>query len=183
MRFWIFSAGLACLLAAGCQEEKSPTGASTAATAPAQASSSLPPRADSGTPQPKLPTVKLYVGTNEIAAEIASTARQIQTGMMWRTNMAEMEGMLFVFPQPQAVAFYMRNTLVPLSCGYIDAQGTLLEIYDMKPRDETPIPSASGEIQYVLEMNQGWFERNHVRTGMVFSTQYGPFPQTFFRRR
>jgi uncharacterized membrane protein (UPF0127 family) len=168
-----------CLVSAGCKEEQ-PVPPPPVAAAPA---AGLPPAAVTGTPQPKLPTVKLWVGTNEIAAEIASTLPQIQTGMMWRTNMAEMEGMLFVFPRAQSVAFYMRNTLLPLSCAYLDPAGTILEIYDMQPRDETPLPSESSEVQYVLEMNQGWFHRHNVRPGMLLTTQYGPLPQAFSRPR
>lgn len=173
----------AALLTVGCQEEKpaSVMAASPGSTAPPR-TASLPPRAESGTPQPKLQTVKVWVGTNEITAEIASTLSQIQTGMMWRTNMAEMEGMLFVMPQAQQVSFYMRNTLLPLSCAYIDPEGRILEIYDMKPRDETPVPSKADNILYVLEMNQGWFARHNVGPGMLLTTQYGSFSQTFRRR-
>ena len=132
--------------------------------------------------QPKLPTIKVWLGSQELVTEVAATDPQIQTGMMWRTNMAEMEGMLFVFAQPHQVAFYMRNTLVPLSCAYIDAEGSILEIYDMKPLDETPIPSRSDQVQYVLEMNQGWFARHGVRPGVAVSTDRGTFAQTFRRR-
>lgn len=135
-----------------------------------------------GRPQPKLPTVKLWIGTNEVQAEIAQTLNQIQTGMMWRTNMAEMEGMLFVFPQARQVSFYMRNTLLPLSCAYIDPEGTILEIYPMTPLDETAIPSRSDQIQYVLEMNQGWFERHGIKPGVLVATERGTFPATFRRR-
>jgi uncharacterized protein len=185
------------LLVAGCkQEETASVQAQAAAAAPSTTSTANTPwsnplasMASSGTydpsggkAQPKLPTLKLWVGTNEVTGEIAQTPRQIQTGMMWRTNMAEMEGMLFVFPQPHQVAFYMRNTLVPLSCAYIDAEGTILEIYDMKPRDETPIPSKSDQVQYVLEMRQGWFERHGVKAGVAISTERGTLPQTFRRR-
>lgn len=135
-----------------------------------------------GNPQPKLPLITLWVGTNKLSAEIASTYPQISTGMMFRTNMAEMEAMLFVFPTPQQVAFYMRNTLLPLSCAYIDPEGTILETYEMKPLDETPLPSKSSQVQYVLEVNQGWFERHGVKPGMVISTDRGTFQQTFRRR-
>ena len=155
-----------------------PTNSSSAVVA-VGASSSPAPR---GTPQLKLPVLKLWVGTNQISAEIASTVDQIRTGMMFRTNMAEMEGMLFVFGEPQQVAFYMRNTLLPLSCAYIDSEGTILELYDMEPLNETPIQSKSIRVQYVLEMNQGWFERKKIRPGMVISTERGTFPQTFRRR-
>jgi uncharacterized membrane protein (UPF0127 family) len=150
-----------------------------AGTARVASQTSAKPKGD---PQPKLPVLKLWVGTNAISAEIASTHQQISTGMMFRTNMAEMEGMLFVFPQAQQVAFYMRNTLVPLSCAYIDPEGTILELYDMEPLNEAPIPSKSSRIQYVLEMNQGWFERHNIGKGMVISTERGTLPQTFRRR-
>lgn len=150
---------------------------------PPSTSAALPPPAVQGQPQPKLLTLKLWVGTNEISAEIAATVPQIRTGMMWRTNMAEMEGMLFVMPGgPQQVAFYMRNTVLPLTCAYIDGEGTILEIYDMKPLDETPLPSRSDQVQYVLEMNQGWFERHGIKAGVALSTERGTFQQTFRRR-
>jgi uncharacterized protein len=156
-------------------------GQGTAAVAPAP-SASTTQVIPKGNPQPKLPVLKLWVGTNQVSAEIASTLIQIQTGMMFRTNMAEMEGMLFVFPQPQQVAFYMRNTLIPLSCAYIDREGTILETFEMQPLNETAIPSKSHEVQYVLEMKQGWFDRHGIKPGVVVSTERGTFPQTFRRR-
>ena len=151
----------------------------SAPPAPAASTTQVIPK---GNPQPKLPTVKLWVGTNQVSAEIASTLHQIQTGMMFRTNMAEMEGMLFVFPQPQQVAFYMKNTLIPLSCAYIDREGTILETFEMQPLNETANPSKSHEVQYVLEMKQGWFDRHGIKPGVVVSTERGTFPQTFRRR-
>ena len=144
---------------------------------------STPVAQPKGSPQPKLPTVKLWVGTNQVTAEIASTQQQIQTGMMFRTNMAEMDGMIFVFPQPNQVAFYMRNTLIPLSCAYIDPEGTILETFEMQPLNETAIPSKSHQVQYVLEMKQGWFTRHNIRPGMAISTEHGSLRQTFLRRR
>jgi uncharacterized membrane protein (UPF0127 family) len=162
-------------------------GQGTAQSTPAQATPVAAPVAQSkeipkGTPQPKLPTVKLWVGTNQVTAEIASTHQQIQTGMMFRTNIAELEGMLFVFPRPTQVAFYMRNTLIPLSCAYIDPEGTILETFEMQPLNETAIPSKSNQVQFVLEMKQGWFDRHNIRPGMAISTEHGSLRQTFFRR-
>lgn len=152
---------------------------SSATTTTGQSTSVKQPK---GSPQPKLPVIKLWVGTNQVSAEIASTLHQISTGMMFRTNMAEMEGMLFVFPQAQQVAFYMKNTLIPLSCAYIDPEGTILETFEMKPLDETPLPSKSSQVQYVLEMKDGWFDRHQIRPGMVISTDRGTLSQTFRRR-
>lgn len=176
----VVGAVLILLLTSACNGNET-AGQGTVSTAtPASIPAHTP--APKGQPQPKLPVLKLWIGTNQVNAEIARTLPQIQTGMMFRTNMAEMEGMLFVFPQPQQVGFYMRNTLLPLSCAYIDSEGNILEIYDMEPLNEATIYSRSDQIQYVLEMNQGWFERHNIRPGVAVSTERGTFPKTFRRR-
>ena len=141
-----------------------------------------PPSASkpAGKPQPKLATIKLWLGPQEIVAEQAVTLDQVRTGMMFRKEMAEHEGMLFIFGEPERISFYMRNTLIPLSCAYIDPDGTILEIHDMKPLDETPIESRSDRVQYVLEMKQGWFERNQVRPAMLVRAEQGSLHETYF---
>jgi uncharacterized membrane protein (UPF0127 family) len=93
--------------------------------------------------------------------------------MMYRRDMAPDEAMLFIYPFPRRVSFYMRNTLIPLSCAYIDGQGIIREIYAMKPGDETPITSRSDAIQFVLEVNQGWFEANNIGPGASVRTYRG----------
>jgi uncharacterized membrane protein (UPF0127 family) len=141
-----------------------------------RASSAPPPSPASWSPtkpQPKLPTAKLWVGSQELVAEIAREPLQVATGMMFRTNMAPNEAMLFLLGVPQQASFYMRNTLVPLSCAYIDSEGIILEIHHMKPKDETPILSASSNIVFVLEVNQGWFEKNHVGPETLVLTEKG----------
>jgi uncharacterized protein len=178
-----FVVSIAAFLFATACNGQGTAGQGTATAAPPATTATAPAKvAPKGNPQPKLPMLKLWVGTNQVSAEIASTLTQIQTGMMFRTNTAEMDGMLFVFPQPQQVAFYMRNTLIPLSCAYIDREGTILETFEMQPLDETAIPSKSHEVQYVLEMKQGWFDRHGIKPGVVVSTERGTFPQTFRRR-
>ncbi len=134
--------------------------------------------------QPKLPTVKIWLGSEEMIAEIAHTELAIRTGMMYRTNMAENEAMLFVFP-PQLVgpkSFYMRNCTVPLSAAYIAPDGSIAEIVDLQPGNEKGVDSQSSNLQFVLEVPQGWFARHNVRTGMVIRTERGSLQETFFRR-
>ncbi len=133
--------------------------------------------------QPRLQTMKLYLGPEELNAELAMKPVEIYTGMMWRTNMAENEAMLFVFAAPEQRAFYMRNTYVPLSLAYIDPDGTILEIYDLQPRNETSVPSRSSNIQFVLEVPQGWFKRHKIATGTVVRCQYGDLKTSFSFRR
>ena len=138
---------------------------------------------ESGQPQPKLPTLKLWLGAHEVVAEIARTPIEHQVGMMWRTNMAEMEGMIFIFDAPGSRAFWMRNTLVPLDIAYIAPDGTVLEVHAAQPRNEATIPSTSDRVQFVLETRQGWFQRNNVKPGMLIRTERGSLQETFFRRR
>jgi len=133
--------------------------------------------------QSKLQTIKLYIGTNVLDTELAITQQQMATGMMFRQTMADTEGMLFIYAQPQRVGFYMRNTTVPLSCAYIDSAGVIREIYDMKPLDETSITSQSDQIRYCLEVPQGWFLRRNVGIGAGVSTARGTLAQIFFGGR
>jgi len=138
---------------------------------------------ESGQPQPKLPTIKLWLGAHEVVTEIARTPIEHQVGMMWRTNMAEMEGMIFIFDEPGRRSFWMRNTLVPLDIAYIAPDGTLLEVHAAQPRNEATIPSDSDRVQFVLETRQGWFQRNHVKPGVQIRTEKGSLQETFIQRR
>jgi uncharacterized membrane protein (UPF0127 family) len=161
------------LLLAGCDKS-----ADSVTAPPAIQPSSVPTSA-----QAKLPTVKLWVGAQEIIAEVAGTPRQREIGMMFRTNILENEGMLFLFPYSTQMSFWMTNVPIPLTCAYMDRQGTILEIYDMKPNDPTPIVSKSSDLQFVLETKQGWFGRNNVATGMAVRTEHGSIAETFLRRQ
>jgi hypothetical protein len=132
--------------------------------------------------QPKLPTVKLWLGSEELITEIARTPVQIATGMMFRTNMAENEGMIFVFDRPGPKSFYMRNCTVPLSAAYIQPDGVIAEIVDLQPGNEVGVESKSGNLQFVLEVPQGWFARHNITTGAVIRTEHGSLLRTFFSR-
>jgi uncharacterized protein len=157
--------------AAGCKNDTSLT-----TVPPAEAN--LPTTA-----QAKLQTMKLWLGAEEMVAELALTGVQMQTGMMYRTNLAENAGMLFVFPEPHRASFWMKNCPLPLSAAYIDADGVILEIREMQPYNTNSVVAASEQVQYVLETNQGWFGRHHVTTGMVIRTEHGPLRETFFSKR
>lgn len=194
MRIWKLGQALAfvALLGAGCGSSDRPGAASVTASATTKTqavqnatnASNTIPISDSPTEaQPKLRMIKLWLGPEELVTEIAASEKEIMTGMMFRTKMAENEGMIFIFAGPRQVAFWMRNTLIPLSCAYIDPEGVILEEHDMKPKDETPIPAASNRIQYVLEVNQGWFQRHNIAVGTQIRTERGTLAETFFRQR
>lgn len=175
-----FSAGIVVLLTfAGCQKPNAAPPAPKPATA-AQPTNALPHLNHA---QSKLRTIKLWLGAEELVTEVALTIEEISTGMMFRKEMAENEGMLFVFARPHKTSFYMKNTTVPLSCAYIDSEGAIVELHDLQPLNEAPVEAKSDNIQYVLEVPQGWFKRHNIGPGTVIRTERGSLPELFFPRR
>ena len=156
----------ALLLAAGCEKEKPAMPPSAPTPAP-------PANPVTGPAQPRLETIKLYLGAAELTVEIADENRERQAGMMHRTTMPENEGMLFVFPYPHQSGFWMKNTTVPLSIAYIDPAGRVIEIHDLHPLNTQPVESRSTRVQYALEVNQGWFAKNGIKPGTVLATERG----------
>ncbi len=133
--------------------------------------------------QPKLRTLKLWLGAEEMNAELALTQKEQQTGMMFRTNMTENAGMLFPLPATQQASFWMANCPLPLSAAYIDPEGIIREIHDLQPYNTNPVQSASDNIRFVLETPRGWFERHHIGAGTLIRTEQGTLMETFFSRR
>jgi len=112
-----------------------------------------------------LRTIDLRLGPAKVVAEVADTPESRSTGLMFRDSLPQDHGMLFVFEHPTQASFWMKNTKIPLSIGFLDTAGTLLEIRDMQPYSETLINSRSDQVAYALETNQGWFRQNHVSVG------------------
>lgn len=111
-----------------------------------------------------LPVVELTIGKAKLKAEVAGDNNTRTVGLMNRFSLQPDHGMLFVFAQSQPLAFWMKNTYVPLSIAYIDTRGVILNILDMKPHDESTYPSA-GAALYALEMKQGWFKERGIAAG------------------
>ena len=103
--------------------------------------------------------------------------------MMFRTNVPEDEGMLFVSPVSYRASYWMKNCTVPLSIAYIDADGVIQEIHDLQPQDTNSVESATNNIRFALEVSQGWFARHNVRTGAVVRTERGSLAETFGQSR
>lgn len=116
-------------------------------------------------PQPPLPTVKLRLGDATMIAEVADTPQRRTIGLMGRTSLADNHGMLFVFPAPQPLNFWMRQTSIPLSIAYINASGVIREIHDLQPFNETGVPSALPDLLYALETPRDWFRQHKIFPG------------------
>ena len=121
--------------------------------------------APAGQPQLDLPRTTLSIGMHRIDTQLATQPEQRQIGLMHRTAMPQHEGMLFVFEQPAVQCFWMRNTLIPLTAAFVADDGSIVNLADMQPLDESSHCSAK-PVRYVLEMNQGWFRQHGLRAGM-----------------
>ncbi|MEO7932052.1 MAG: DUF192 domain-containing protein [Chthoniobacterales bacterium] len=122
-----------------------------------------------------LKTSQLTIGKEKVTAEIADTPETMQTGLMYRRTMPDDHGMIFVFPELRRASFWMHNTNLPLDIAYLDRTGRVREIHAATPLDDTPIPSATADMAYALEMNQGWFQKHGLKPG-VSVQGLPPFP-------
>jgi uncharacterized membrane protein (UPF0127 family) len=122
----------------------------------------LPARANS--PQTDLPRITMGAGIHRIDVQVAATPTQRQIGLMWRKEMPQNEGMLFIFEQPTVQCFWMMNTLLPLTAAFIADDGAIVNLVDMKPQT-TDSHCSTKPVRYVLEMNQGWFARRGLSAG------------------
>ena len=116
------------------------------------------------TPQLLLPRVPLHIGMYQIDAQLASTHEQRAVGLMYRNDMPQHEGMLFVFEQAQVQCFWMKNTLLPLTAAFLDDDGTIVNLADMAPLT-TRTHCSVRPVRFVLEMNQGWFGKKKMGPG------------------
>lgn len=120
--------------------------------------------ADRVVPNARLEQIDIKAGMHLIKAEVAADSATRTRGLMMREKLGPNEGMIFVFPDKAGHCFWMRNTLVALSIAFLDDDGTIANIEDMKPQTEDshcPVRA----VRYALEMEQGWFARRGVKAG------------------
>ncbi|HEV2319486.1 MAG TPA: DUF192 domain-containing protein [Verrucomicrobiae bacterium] len=132
-------------------------------------------------PQPKLQSMPLYIGAQTLDTELALTPEQEETGLMYRTNITDETAMLFVLPGPERASFWMTNCPISLSAAYIGPDGVIEEIHHLEKNDNVPVMATNDNIQYVLEVNDGWFIRHDIKAGTLIRTERGSLAQTFRR--
>ena len=115
-----------------------------------------------------LDLAQVTVGPATFQVEVAQTIEERQQGLMFRRELPQDQGMLFVQP-PGPAAFWMKNTYIPLDLLYFDADGKLLQIRADTPPCTTPncpiYPSATATVRYVLEINAGEAARRGIQVG------------------
>ena len=96
--------------------------------------------------------------------EIPSTPEAFSAGLMFRESLGKDSGMLFVFKEAGEKSFHMTNTTIPLDIAFINEDGIIETIKELKPLDETYVFS-DARVLYAIEVNRGWFTENNVRVG------------------
>ena len=115
-------------------------------------------------PQWGLPRLDLSAGMHRIDAQVARSPQERQAGLMYRQAMPAHEGMLFVFEEPAIQCFWMKNTLLPLTAAFVADDGRIVNLANMKPQT-TDSHCSTQPVRYVLEMNQGWFDKKGIKAG------------------
>jgi len=108
--------------------------------------------------------VDLSVEGHPVMAELADTPQSRSWGLQGRSGLAPDEGMLFYFERPLRAIFVMKTVSFPIAIAFISTEGILVNIEKLNPGDQQGVTSA-GNVCYVLEMQQDWFDKNGVRAG------------------
>jgi uncharacterized membrane protein (UPF0127 family) len=124
----------------------------------------LPSLAAQPAPVPRVDLVSADGHVSTVRVEVADEPGLWERGLMFRSEMAEDAGMVFVFPNDVTFGFWMQNTPLPLSIAWIAADGRIVDIQDMQPQS-TDVHSPPAPYRFALEVNQGYFARHGVQTG------------------
>ena len=166
MKFSKMAIVVLALLLAGCGQNQE-NGTASEAESPGSGDRSPAPETTVETPETGPVIIQTSNDGNvRVRAEIADDMNEMAIGLMERTALAEDSGMLFVYPEEREMSFWMKNTLIPLSIAFMDSEGRIVDIQDMKPLDDTPPHYVSAQpAQYALEVNKGFFDERRVEVG------------------
>jgi len=107
----------------------------------------------------------LKVGQKELSVEVAEFSEERRQGLMYRDHLAEDCGMLFVYPEPKLLSFWMKNTAIPLSIVFFSDDGIVINIEDMNPFQELPRVLSRQPARFALEAPRGWFATAGIQPG------------------
>jgi len=119
----------------------------------------------------KNPTALVVFGGDTVTAEVARTREERAQGLMYREQLAEDAGMLFIFPDNAVRGFWMQNTYIPLDIAFLDPSFRVVDIQQMEPMT-TEQHTGRAPFSYALEVNRGWFEAHGVQVGDVAQVSF-----------
>jgi uncharacterized membrane protein (UPF0127 family) len=124
-------------------------------------------------PRPAPDHAWVIFGADTVVAEVARTADQRAEGLMYRQELPDGVGMLFVFETSEVRSFWMQNTYLALDIAFMDASFNVVDIQQMEPLTTDPHESA-GPAMFALEVPQGWFAAHGVKVGDHATVVLGP---------
>lgn len=107
----------------------------------------------------------LQVAGRPVDCELAISREEISLGLMYRRELPDEHGMLFVFTGEGDRSFYMKNVPIPLDLCFLDAQGTVINIVRGEPQQREPKLLSERPARFVLELAGGWAERHGLEPG------------------
>lgn len=127
-------------------------------------------------PMPALPKARVvltdaYGGKHAVDSEVAATPQARTRGLMWRTQLAEGTGMVFLFPQQQLLTFWMKNTLIPLDMIFFDESLTVVGIEENAAPRTLSSRGPGVPAKYVLEVPGGWSAKIGLKPGLKVELQ------------
>lgn len=112
-------------------------------------------------------STQIQLGKEILTVEISDRPATLAKGLMGRVDLPEGKGMLFIYPKPRMIGYWMKNTLIPLSIGFFDGDRTLINTAEMEP--STGRSQSAKPAQYALEVPKGWFAKHNISPGTKFS--------------
>lgn len=127
-----------------------------------------------GTGTEKRSNTTLKIGGETIKVEVANTSSERKQGLMYRRNLAEDRGMIFIYPEEGNRSFWMKNTHVPLDIIFVDADGSVINVEQADPQPRTSDENleryrSKRAAKYVIEVNQGFSRENNIKRGSEVS--------------
>lgn len=121
------------------------------------------------TPQ-SLPTVTIAAPFAPLQVQVAKTEEQRERGLMSVTNLPAHTGMIFVFDNDQGVAFWMKDTLIPLDMVFLGSDGTVRKVFANVPvvdpnLADSKIPIEEGRAKFVIELPAGEAAKDGLKSG------------------
>lgn len=168
----VFGLLVSCLATAACADAGAVNAAGRAAAETDGAETPVPSESPSLGALPPAGYAWVVFGADTVVAEVAATADERAQGLMYRDDVPDGTGMLFVFQDSQPRSFWMANTYVPLDIAYMDPSYRIVDIIAMEPLVTDSYPS-DAPAMFALEVRQGWFEEQGIGVGAQAQIVFG----------
>jgi uncharacterized membrane protein (UPF0127 family) len=114
----------------------------------------------------------VILGADTVTAEVAASAEERRQGLMYREDLPDGTGMLFVFPDEAVRSFWMQNTYIALDIAFLDSRSRIVDIKQMEP-ESTALHDSSAPAMFALEVRKGWLEEQEIRVGLQAEIVFG----------